>query len=66
MLLKKGSFFGIPDFRKMWMPVVDKYGDLGYAFVDVNPQPTFHDDAEPPSVDLVYDIAKGDKFSSDP
>ncbi len=36
-----------------------KYGDLGYAFVNVLPQTRIHDDTK--TVDITYEFEKGDK-----
>jgi outer membrane protein insertion porin family len=37
----------------------EKYGDLGYANADINPRPTFN--RENQTVDIVYEITKGEK-----
>jgi outer membrane protein insertion porin family len=62
MQLKSGELFRVSKFQKDVDTLVDKYGDLGYAFVDVNPKTKFNRDEKPhPTVDLDYEITKGDK-----
>ena len=61
MKLKPGALFRFSRFQKDIEMLNDKYGDLGYAFVDVNPKYVFHRDTDPPTVDLNYEITKGDK-----
>ncbi len=61
MSLKSGELFRYSRFQKDVDHLVDKYGDLGYAFVDVNPIPEFDEGTTPPRVNLVFEIAKGDK-----
>ena len=39
--------------------LVDKFGDLGYAYVDVNPKTTFNEENK--TVDIHYEITKGQK-----
>lgn len=57
--LKPGELFRISRFQADIEFLIDKYGDKGYAFVDVNPQPKFNRAAK--TVDITYDIKKGDK-----
>lgn len=59
MMLKKGELFRFSRFRKDVEMLIDKYGDKGYAFVDVNPRPRFDPDNK--LVHLDYNISKGDK-----
>lgn len=59
MQLKDGDLFRFSLFRKDIEKLVDKYGDKGYAFVDVNPIPRF--DREKKLVHLNYAIDKGQK-----
>ncbi len=59
MLLKPQELFRYSRFAKDIEMIVDKYGDLGYAYVDVNP--VTHFDPEKKTVDLDYVITKGQK-----
>ncbi|MBI2602789.1 MAG: outer membrane protein assembly factor BamA [Deltaproteobacteria bacterium] len=59
MLLKETELFRYSRFAKDVEMLVDKYGDLGYAYVDVNPKTTFNDEAR--TVDINYEITKGQK-----
>ncbi|SME99606.1 outer membrane protein assembly factor BamA [Pseudobacteriovorax antillogorgiicola] len=59
MQLKDGDLFRFSLFRKDIEMLIDRYGDKGYAFADVNPKPRF--DREKKLVHLVYDIDKGEK-----
>ena len=59
MLLKKDELFRFSQFRKDVEMLIDKYGDKGYAFVDVNPKTRF--DKEKALVYLNYEITKGEK-----
>ncbi len=59
MQLKNNGLFRFSQFRKDIELLVDKYGDKGYAFVDVNPIPKF--DREKKLVYLNYQIDKGQK-----
>lgn len=59
MKLQKGEIFRFSWFRKDIEMLVDKYGDKGYAFVDVNPIHRF--DREKAVVHLNYQIDKGQK-----
>lgn len=59
MLLKPGALFRYSKFVKDVEMLVDKYGDLGYAYVDVNPKTTFNDEKK--TVDIHYEITKGEK-----
>ncbi len=59
MLLKQGELFRFGNFRKDVEMLIDKYGDKGYAFVDVNPKHRY--DREKKLVYLNYEIAKGEK-----
>ncbi len=60
MQLKSGDLFRHSRFIKDVEMLIDKYGDLGYAFVDVNPIPTFNKEKQ--SVSLKYEITKGEKI----
>lgn len=60
MSLKDGKLFRYSQFAKDIESLVDKYGDLGYAFVDVNP--LTHFDKEKQTVEIDYKITKGQKI----
>lgn len=60
MLLKSGSLFRYSFFSKDIEKLVDKYGDLGYAYVDVNPLTNFNKESQ--TVDINYQITKGKKI----
>jgi outer membrane protein insertion porin family len=60
MKLKSGGVFRQSQFNADMEMLIDKYGDLGYAFVDVQPVPTFNRETHKAS--LVYQITKGDKI----
>ncbi|MBC7660101.1 MAG: outer membrane protein assembly factor BamA [Chitinophagaceae bacterium] len=59
MLLKPNALFRFGNFRKDVEMLVDKYGDKGYAFADVNPKVRY--DKEKKLVYLNYEITKGEK-----
>lgn len=59
MQLKPGELFRFSRFQKDIEMLVDKYGDLGYAYVDPNPKTRFNDETK--TVDLNYEITKGEK-----
>lgn len=59
MSLKEGELFRFSVFRRDVEMLIDKYGDKGHAFVDVNPKTRF--DPENKVVHLNYDITKGEK-----
>jgi outer membrane protein insertion porin family len=59
MLLKPSELFRFTNFRKDVEMLVDKYGDKGYAFADVNPKHRY--DREKKLVYLNYEITKGEK-----
>ena len=59
MALKKDKLFRFSLFRADIEMLLDRYGDKGYAFADVNPRPRF--DRENRLVHLTYDIDKGEK-----
>ncbi len=59
MSLKPGELFRFSFFRKDIEMLIDKYGDKGYAFVDVNPKHRY--DREKRLVYLNYEITKGEK-----
>lgn len=57
--LKSGDLFRISRFRKDIDALIDKYGDLGYAYVDVNPKTKF--DRKNNKVHIDFSITKGPK-----
>lgn len=59
MLLKNGDIFRHSRFARDVEMLVEQYGNIGYAYVDVNPKVTFNDDDRTVAID--YHIAKGDK-----
>ncbi len=59
--LKQGEIFKITKFQQSIEKLVSKYGDLGYAFVDVDVKRNLNKDGDEPSVDLDYVITKGEK-----
>ncbi len=59
MNLKDNELFRFTLFRKDIERLIDKYGDKGFAFADVNPRHRF--DREKKLVHLNYDITKGEK-----
>lgn len=59
MKLKPGDLFRHSRFTADIEMLVGKYGDLGYAYADINPKPVF--DREKRLVHLNYEISKGDK-----
>ena len=58
MKLKKVNYFAF-HFKKDVETIIDKYGDKGFAYVDVNPRHRF--DREKKLVYLNYEITNGDK-----
>jgi outer membrane protein insertion porin family len=59
MQLKPNELFRFSFFQKDVEMLIDKYGDKGYAFVDVNPKHRY--DREKRLVYLNYEITKGEK-----
>ena len=59
MKLKPGELFRLSRLQKDVEMLSDKYGDLGYAYVDVNPKTVF--DREKRLIRITYDIIKGEK-----
>lgn len=55
--MKKGDIFSIERRNNDIQRLTEKYQDLGYAFVNVNPKMAIHDDTR--IVDMVYDFEKG-------
>jgi outer membrane protein insertion porin family len=59
MKLKPGELFRYSRFTRDIEMLVDKYGDLGYAYVDVDPQVI--NDRDKRVVHITYNITKGEK-----
>ena len=59
MRLKPTELFRYSRFTRDIETLVDKYGDLGYAYADVNPKTTF--DREKKLVHINYEVTKGEK-----
>ena len=55
--MKKGDAFSIERRNNDIQRLTEKYQDLGYAFVNVNPKMAIHDDTR--IVDMVYEFEKG-------
>lgn len=60
MKLKPGELFRHGRFLKDVEYLTDKYGDLGYAYADVNPIVTF--DREKKLANINYEVTKGEKI----
>ena len=60
MKLKVGELFRYSRFTKDIEMLTDKYGDLGYAYADVNPKTAF--DRDKRLVAINYEITKGEKI----
>ncbi len=59
-LLQKGELFRYSYFSQDIEHLAELYGDLGYAYADINPITTFHKDTQ--TVDINYEITKGEKI----
>lgn len=59
MKLKPGELFRYSRFTRDIEMLVEKYGDLGYAYADINPKTQF--DREKRLVHINYEITKGEK-----
>ena len=60
MKLKSGELFRYGQFMKDLELLTDKYGDLGFAYADINPIVTF--DREKKLANINYEVAKGEKI----
>jgi outer membrane protein insertion porin family len=60
MKLKSGALFKYSQFVKDIEMLGDKYGDLGYAYADVDPKVTY--DREKKLANINYEITKGEKI----
>lgn len=54
-----GETFNTETLRRETLKYTDKYGDLGYAFANVVPQPNIHDDTR--TVDVTFEVEKGER-----
>ncbi len=52
-----GEIFNTDTLRRETLRLTEKYGDLGYAFANVVPQPAIHEDTQ--TVDIVFEVDKG-------
>ncbi len=59
MLTKEGNLFKYTKFARDVEYLIQKYGTLGYAYVDINPVPVFDENKN--LVDLNIKITKGEK-----
>ncbi len=60
MKLKPGKLFRYSQFTHDIEMLTEKYGDLGYAYADINPVVTY--DKEKNLANINYEIAKGEKI----
>ena len=60
MKLKSGGLFRYGQFTRDIETMTDKYGDLGYAYADINPVVTFDKDKRQANIN--YEISKGEKI----
>ncbi len=54
-----GEVFNTETLHRETLRYTDMYGDLGYAFANVVPQPNIHDDTR--RVDITFDVDKGER-----
>ncbi|NBX68746.1 MAG: outer membrane protein assembly factor BamA [Proteobacteria bacterium] len=59
MELISGDTFNTEILRRDTLRLTEKYGDLGYAFANVVPQPIIHDDTR--QVDITFDVDRGQR-----
>lgn len=59
MELISGENFNTETLRRETLRLTEKYGDLGYAFANVVPQPIIHDDIR--QVDITFDVDRGQR-----
>jgi outer membrane protein insertion porin family len=59
MELISGDVFNTENLRRDTLRLTEKYGDLGYAFANVVPQPIIHDDTR--QVDITFDVDRGQR-----
>ncbi len=58
--LAEGQFFDQGKMNKDVAAMLNEYGGEGYVFADVKPDPRFLE--EPGQLDLVYNVAEGDRY----
>ena len=58
--LKSNDYFNQASMTADVRALQDKYGSVGYVFADIKPDPRFLE--EPGQLDLVYNIAEGDRY----
>ena len=58
--LKNHEYFNQDKMTRDVRSLQDKYGSVGYVFADIKPDPRFLE--EPGQLDLVYNIAEGDRY----
>lgn len=58
--LVTGETFNTETLRRETLRYTDKYGDLGYAFANVVPQPIIHDDTK--TVDINFEVDRGERI----
>jgi len=59
LALIQGEVFNAETLRRETLRYTEKYSDLGYAFANVVPQPTIHDDTR--TVDITFEVEKGER-----
>jgi outer membrane protein insertion porin family len=59
LALVTGEVFNTETLHRETLRYTEKYGDLGYAFANVVPQPNIHDDTK--KVDITFDVDKGER-----
>lgn len=59
MEMLSGETFNTEILRRDTLRLTEKYGDLGFAFANVVPQPIIHDDTR--QVDITFDIDRGQR-----
>lgn len=57
--LKEGEIFNTDTLRRETLKYTEKYSDLGYAFANVIPQYTLHDDTK--TVDVTFEVDRGQR-----
>jgi outer membrane protein insertion porin family len=59
MALVSGETFNTEILRQETLRYTEKYGDLGYAYANVVPQPQIHDDTK--TVDITFEVETGER-----
>ena len=57
--IKSGSIFSVGDIQNSVLGLTAKYGDLGYAYANPIPQTNLNEENK--TIDITFDIDKGDK-----